>query len=200
MSYSERLVISVKNVEPIRDKKAIEAMKRILLGNKFGLRDHALFVLGINSGLRVSDLLELKINDVVDVKGKIKDRIALREKKTRKNKDFPISVTAGKALKEYLDTRKNADQEEPLFLSRNHKALGRQQAWIILSSAAKLAGIKENVGTHTLRKTFGYHAYADGKDIALVQTLLNHSHPAVTLRYIGITKEQTDRVYLSLNL
>jgi len=57
-------------------------------------------------------------------------------------------------------------------------------------------GITEAIGTHTLRKTFGYWAYKDGKDLSLIQKLLNHASPAVTLAYIGITQDELDDVYL----
>jgi len=63
-----------------------------------------------------------------------------------------------------------------------------------------MAGIKEPVGTHTMRKTFGYHAYKKGLDLAVIQKLLNHSSPSITLAYIGITQEDQDNVYMSLNL
>ena len=60
-------------------------------------------------------------------------------------------------------------------------------------------GITENIGTHTLRKTFGYHAYQTGADLTVIQDIFNHSAPRVTLRYIGINRDQRDAVYLSLN-
>ena len=76
----------------------------------------------------------------------------------------------------------------------------RQQAYKILNSVAKDVGIKEKIGTHTLRKTFGYHAYKNGYDITIVQKILNHSSPSVTLRYIGITQDKLDDVYMNLDL
>ncbi|MBP2660652.1 MAG: xerD 6 [Firmicutes bacterium] len=81
-------------------------MKKILLAKNF--RDYCLFTLGINSGLRISDLLNLQIRDVVDENGKMSDRITLREKKTSKTKDFPVSDIARKAITEYLVYRYNA--------------------------------------------------------------------------------------------
>lgn len=184
-------------VQPIRDLKQIETIKWIL--KQKSLRDYCLFVLGINSGLRISDLLRLRISDVSE-KGKPKDRIRLREKKTNKFKDFPISDNAKSAIKEYLKTR-IINENEPLFLSRKNKGfLLRQRAYKILNDVARSVGIKDKIGTHTLRKTFGYHAYNNGYDITLIQKLFNHSSPSVTLRYIGITQEQMDDVYLSLDL
>ena len=184
-------------VQPIRDLKQIETIKRLL--KQQNLRDYCLFTLGINSGLRISDLLKLTISDVI-YNGKVKDRIRIREKKTNKFKDFPLSKNTISAIKEYLKSR-DYNENEPLFISRKNKGfLLRQQAYKIINDVAKCIGIKEKIGTHTLRKTFGYHAYNNGYDITLIQKLFNHSSPCVTLRYIGITQDELDDVYLSLDL
>jgi integrase len=179
-------------VEPIRSKKQIESMKKYLKGQN--MRDYLLFVLGINSGLRISDLLKLMVDEVKD-----KDRISIREQKTGKAKDFPLSETCKKAIAEYLKV--TGLHYGALFASRKGgRPISRVQAYRILSMAASQVGITEAVGTHTLRKTFGYHAYQNGVDITRIQKLLNHSAPSITLAYIGITKEELDNVYISLNL
>ena len=190
-------------VEPIRDKTKIEAMKRYLKGKN--LRDFLLFVFGINSGLRVSDLLQLQLTNVFDHKGKPKDRLELKEQKTGKLKEFPLSPTVRKALEEYISTtatiNTTAEQEQWLFPSRKGAGpLDRRQAWRIISEAAHAVGIPGRIGTHTLRKTFGYWAFKQGADITRIQKLLNHSSPGITLAYIGITKDELDDVYLNLNL
>ena len=185
-------------VQPIRDKAKIEAVKKLLRGQS--LRDYCLFVLGINSGLRVGDLLALRVGDVLDERGKLAERISVREQKTGKRKDFPLGPSAQKALREYLDAHA-LRPDAPLFPSRKGGApLDRRTAWRIMSEAAKAVGITESIGTHTLRKTFGYHAYQMGMDVTRIQKLLNHSSPGVTLAYIGITREELDDVYLTLNL
>jgi site-specific recombinase XerD len=191
----------VDYVQPIRERKQIDAIKKILLStNK---RDYCLFVVGINSGLRIGDLLALTVGEVVDGK-KIKDRLEIREEKTKKAKDFPIGEMAKKALRDYLIDRfgklERAQLTEPLFLSKKGSFLQRAQAWKILNQAASAIGIKDRIGTHTLRKTFAYHAYTSGVDITRIQKLLNHSSPSVTLAYIGITQEELDNVYLTLEL
>jgi integrase len=184
-------------VQPIRDKKKINDMKKVLKANN--VRNYCLFVLGINSGLRIGDLLSLKVADVAEGK-KIKDRISLREQKTGKIKDFPIGATSVKALKEYLNETE-LNSEDYLFKSRKGNGpIGREQAWRILSEAAETVGIADSIGTHTLRKTFGYWAFKSGVDITRIQKLLNHSSPGVTLAYIGITQDELDDVYLNLNL
>jgi len=186
-------------VHPIRDKKQLESMKRVLLGGHEGRRNHCLFVLGINSGLRVSDLLSLYVHNVMDERGKVQDRIVIREKKTGKSKDFPLSVSAKKAITEYMATRPQCNRDEPLFKSRNGRALSRVQAWSILSEAGKRIGL-EKIGNHSMRKSFGYMAFTSGIDITRIMKLLNHSSPSITLSYIGITRAELDNVYLSLDL
>ena len=179
-------------VEPIKSKRHIESLKKYLRGQN--IRDYLLFVLGINSGLRISDLLKLTVEDV-----KNQERITIREQKTNKYKDFPISETCKKAINEYL--KSTGITTGTLFMSRKgNKPITRVQAYRILNEGAKTIGITESIGTHTLRKTFGYHAYMNGTDITRIQKLLNHSAPSVTLSYIGITKEELDNVYISLNL
>ena len=179
-------------VEPIRSKMQIDNIKHYLKNKN--LRDYLLFVLGINSGLRISDLLLLTVNDVNE-----KDRIVLREKKTGKSKDFPLSDTCKKAIQEYLKTIKISNG--CLFKSKkSDQPISRIQAYRIINKAARKIGINDAIGTHTLRKTFGYWAYKKGVDITKIQKLLNHSAPSVTLAYIGITKDELDDVYINLNL
>lgn len=192
----------MNTVEPIRDKRKLEKMKKLL--RESGTRDYCMFVLGINSGLRISDLLKLKVKDIMNQDGKLRDRISITEQKTGKVKDFPISESSGKALREHLSSLKDPQQEAWLFPSRkSSEPITRVQAWRILNDIAGRAGIStstEPIGTHTLRKTFGYHAYKMGMDLSVIQKLLNHSSPGVTLAYIGITRDDLDKVYLNLNL
>jgi integrase len=154
-------------VQPIRDKKKIEAMKKILSTSNNGKRDALMFIMGINSALRISDILLLKISDVLDNKGKPKLFVELREGKTEKSKRFPMAINVQKAITEYLQGY-NGSYDKPLFASRkanaegNYKAISRQQAYEIINKAAVAVSINENIGTHTLRKTFAYHAYKAG--------------------------------------
>ncbi|HWR06720.1 site-specific integrase, partial [Sporomusa sp.] len=174
-------------VEPIRDKQQIDAVKSYL--KKQNLRNYLLFVLGINSGLRISDLLVLKISDV-----KTKDRVIIREKKTGKKKDFPLSDTCKRTIDEYLASI--SSENDWLFKSKKgEQPITRIQAYRIMNRAARAVGIKGAIGTHTLRKTFGYWAYKSGADVTKIQKLLNHSAPSVTLAYIGITKDELDNIY-----
>jgi site-specific recombinase XerD len=200
-------------VQPIRDVKKIAAMKKYLLGGPYGTRNHLLFTLGINSALRISDLLSFKVSDVLTTKGEIKPRIVLREKKSARKatdsaraksgklKDFPLGDSSIAAIRLHLATLDTSDRRQPLFASKKGgEAITRQHAWTILSDAAEAVGIGENVGTHTLRKTFGYHAYQDGVPIETLAAIFNHGSTRETLRYIGITRDKLDKVYVKLNL
>ena len=189
------MVIEMKIVHPIKDVKKIESMKRVL--RERNLRDLLLFVMGINTALRVSDLLSLKVGDVQDGKGKFRNFVILREAKTGKVKQFPLNDSVLKVLREYISSE--MDDGTYLFSSAKGGAISRVQAYRILNGAATRVGI-EAVGTHTLRKTFGYHAYRKTRNLALVQKLLNHNSSGDTLRYIGIDQEDMDAAYLKLNL
>ena len=173
----------MNKVEPIRDKEKIEEMKTELMKDNY--RNYMIFLLGINTGLRISDLLQLKVKDI-----KGSSYIKLKEKKTAKSKKFYINSQLRAELEKYT---KNMSDHEYLFQSRNgvNQPLSRSQAYRILNQAGSKVGL-ESVGTHSLRKTFGYHHYQKHKDVALLQELFNHSAPSVTLDYIGVNQDLMD--------
>jgi integrase len=185
-------------VEPIRDLEKIAEMKAALKGKEG--RDELLFVMGINTALRISDLLSLSVGDVLDEEGNISVTLNLKEHKTGKAKRFPLNSAVKSALLGYLSQKSCRDRAEPLFPSQKGGALSRSQAWRLLKKAAESVGL-ENIGTHSLRKTFGYQVYKNsGGNLGLVQKLMNHSTSKVTLSYIGIDRETMDNAYLELNL
>ena len=166
-------------VYPIRQKEYINSVKRVL--RESGTRNLLLFLLGINTGLRVSDLLLLRVRDVKD-----KDSVQIREKKTKKTKKFLIPREIRPFISEYVEMK---PLSRYLFKSRkSNQPITRVQAYRIIRNACTILGI-DHAGTHSLRKTFGYHFYKQTKDIALLQKILNHSSQDITLRYIGVTQE-----------
>ena len=179
-------------VQPIRDLEKIEEIKTILKEN--GTRDLLLFCMGINTALRVSDLLKLKVGDV-----RGKSHVELKEQKTGKLKRFPLR---GKLLELVEGYIKNKSDEEYLFPSRNgnNKPITRVMAYLIINNACRKAGIQDRIGIHTLRKTFSYHHYQTYKDVAMLQFLLNHSSPSITLKYIGITQDNIEESLLNFEL
>ena len=157
-------------------------MKNLLL--RKGIRDYLLFVLGINTGLRISDALLLKVADVRN-----KSHIIITEQKTGKTKRFLINAQLAQEIDKCIV---GMDDDDYLFVSRGStKPISRVQAYRILNEAADKVGLSE-IGTHTLRKTFGYWHYQQFKDVAILQDIFNHSAPSITLRYIGITDDNKD--------
>ena len=179
----------MKFVQPIRDVKKIEEMKIIL--EKQCFRNYFLFLFGINTGLRISDILKLKVVDVKD-----KTHIIIKEEKTDKLKRFRINTTMQAEISDYVF---NMSESDYLFAGKMNKPISRVMAWKILNKAAKEINISE-IGTHTLRKTFGYHFYQKTRDVALLQNIFNHSSPSQTLRYIGINQDIIDEAIDDFNL
>lgn len=174
----------METVEPIRDLKKLECMRSWLL--KHGhYRDYLLFVLGTNTGLRVSDLLNLRVGDVKE------GYIRLREKKTRKARKHTLSPQLAEMIREYIHGKADNEYLFPSLRSPD-RPLDRHQAYRIINKAARACGVTERIGTHTLRKTFGYHFYKRYGDVALLQEIFNHSSPSTTLRYIGINQDEID--------
>lgn len=200
-------------VEPIRNKKQIKAMKKALLAMPYGKRNHLLFVLGINSGIRVHDLLQLPlravwkkglVNSLFIRNGEIYHRIIVKEK-SGKIKTFPLSETSRKAVRQYVDSirpdkKQKIDTHQPLFRSKKGGPITREHAWYILNQAAKEAGIPGKIGCHTLRKTFAYHAYRSGISMEVIMATLGHKTPAETLEYIGLEYNGPDDKYAGIEL
>ena len=172
----------MKLVQPIRD---LDKLADILdYFEATSERNYIMFMLGIHTGLRISDILKLKVKDV---RG---DYIRLKETKRKKNNRLLVVDELKKALRKYISGKPD---DEYLILSRKGKnqPIRRESAYQILREAAKHFGLSE-IGTHTLRKTFGYHFYQESKDIATLQDILNHSSTDYTLRYIGVNQDGRD--------
>lgn len=177
--------------EPIRDKQDI--WRIIDHFNSKGKQKYAvLFELGCYTGLRASDLLKLKVSDVYN-----QSQVYLREKKTGKYKSFSLQPHLQDLLNDFC---KGRNINEPLFISNTSKPILRIVFYKALVNACKKLNINANIGSHSCRKTFGYHHYKQFKDISLLQKILNHYSPDVTMRYIGITQDEINKSYLQLNL
>ncbi|HEY8890316.1 MAG TPA: site-specific integrase [Clostridium sp.] len=188
----------MNTVSPIRDKKQLEAMKNFLKGKD--VRDYLMLMVGISSALRISDILCMRTKDIWTGR-KPTEFIMLNEKKTGKAKRFPITKNLNKCIILFMKEH-DLEQDDYVFQSRkgNGKAITRQHAAYILSQAGDYVGIKEPISTHSMRKTWGYWAYKSGVSLALIMEALNHSSMANTRKYLGITQDDLDNVYMSLNL
>ncbi|NFN17446.1 site-specific integrase [Clostridium botulinum] len=170
----------MKIVKPILEDEKIKEIENYLKNNNE--RDYILFLCGITLGLRISDILSLKVGDIID-----KDIIYIAEQKTGKAKEIAISKKLKRELKNYCKDKKNI---EYLFKSRQgeNNPIGRDRAYRIIRYAAEVFGLKR-IGTHSLRKTFGRKYYQKYEDIEGLREYFNHDTSAVTRRYIGVEQE-----------
>ncbi|MBE3101710.1 MAG: tyrosine-type recombinase/integrase [Firmicutes bacterium] len=179
-------------VEPIRNKAKIKQMYHYLAGKepKYGL----LFKFGLNTGLRISDILPVKLKDIHNENGEFRDYFILKEKKTEKWRKIKLNNSLRKDIEAYVKDE-NLIPDSYLFPSKKGNYLGRIQAYRVLKEAAEIMGI-ENFGTHSMRKTWGYWTYKISKyNIGLIMDTFNHSSQNITLRYIGVNQDQKDELY-----
>lgn len=173
-------------VEPIRDPIILENMCNYLKDTNE--RNYILFLMGIYTGLRISDILKFKVRDL-----KEKRHINLREQKTNKQKIIEINPILRRELDKYIEDK---DPDEFLIKSREsyNQPISRYMAYKILKDLGEMFKVS-NLGTHTMRKTFGYHYYKQKGDVATLQKIFNHSSPSITLLYIGIEQEDINKAY-----
>ncbi len=174
----------MSKVSPIRSQAKISQMKEYL--KEQSERDYMLFHMGINVGVRIGDLIKLRVRDILG------EYIDIIEEKRGKERVYLINNQLRRSLDEYVSGQE-LEPDDYLFQSRKgeNEHVGRIQAYRILNDAATVLGI-EKVGTHTLRKTYGYWHYKRFRDVALLQKIFGHSSPSETLIYIGIEQDEID--------
>jgi integrase len=194
----------MSTTQPIRNKNQIRELANYYL-KRGQLRNYVLIVVGVHTALRISDLLRITWGDVYDFEQKrVRSSITVTEKKTGKTKTIALNKTAVSALAMYASQKHAAPEGlSPsgfLFESRRTKAaISRVQAYRIIRDAAKNLGM-ERASCHSLRKTFGYHAWKSGVSPAVIMEIYSHSSFVVTRRYLGVTRDDTDGVYLNAKL
>ena len=201
-----------RTTQPIRKDAQRNEMDKYFM--RHNPRNRVLFALGIYTGRRISDILNLDVRDVaeIDRRGRlcIRERLTVQEGKTGKFADILIHPKLKRILSKYLRHRRKECEtlgallNEPLLKSRKTRHDGqyritRRHALRILSECAHACGVEGRIGTHSLRKTFGYRLYNNETSIETIQQALNHSSPEVTLSYIGITRDDFDEAILSLD-
>lgn len=213
----ESVVVQDHAAEPIKSLNDIDRISTYLISRK-RWRDNMLFILGINFGLRCSDLRELRFCNLINDNFTFKDTFAVFEKKTRKtrkkkkNRYISINNAVMEAVMLYLENTPNVSLSDYLFKSEARRTKNKE--WgepltvraieYILKGIAKDLDLNMHVSTHTLRKTFCYHQMVmsnnDHRKLLLLQKMMNHSSPQQTLDYIGITSEEIEEAYKTLNL
>jgi integrase len=176
-------------VDPIKKRKDIDSIKKLLGDDP---RNSALFTIGINTNLRASDLLRIKVGQVRDLKPG--DEIELKEKKTGKSRRITLNKACVQAIQRFLASRPYADedllftgQRGPLTVSSVHRLV---KGW------CRAINLRGNYGSHSLRKTWGYHQRVTfGVDIPRLMVCFNHSTQRQTLDYLCIQPEEIKDVY-----
>lgn len=191
----------MSTTQPIRSREALDNFKRFYVCQRPNLRNYTLIVLGLNTALRISDILHLKWKDIFDEKeNHVREHLELTEQKTGKQKVLILNDTVCRALYDYKDfvfAGIPCRSEQYLFVSQKgiNTPLCRSQAYRIVKTAAEASGLCCHVSCHSLRKTFGYHAWKQGVPPALLMDIYNHSSYKITKRYLCIEQDERDEVY-----
>ena len=171
----------------------IKSIKKLLANNS---RNYLLFVMGINNGLRTGDILKLKVEDVKKLKPG--QSIVIRESKTGKNNILMINKTVYKALQTFLEDTKSKKGEYLFASQKNRKPLKIHSVNALVKKWTKEINLSGNYGSHTLRKTFGYIQRTEfGVGFEVLAKRFNHTSPAITMRYLGLTSGEVNEVLMN---
>lgn len=190
----------MSTTEPIRDIHKLLDFKNYYLDIKPNLRNYAIIAVGLNTALRISDILNLTCDDVYQ-DGKVRRHITVTERKTGKENRILLNHEAETALaqyrKELIQTEMYKEGNPYLFPSsrKAHAPISRSQAYRMVTAAAAAVGIEGHISCHSLRKTFGYHAWKQGSDPVVIMVIFNHSSLSITKRYLCIEQDDKDEVY-----
>jgi integrase len=177
-------------VEPIKTLKDIKAIKKLLMDNP---RDLALFTLGINTNLRASDLVNITVKQVSDLKAG--DDLVLKEKKTGKERRISLNAACITAIQSLLKSS-SLDDDDPLFKSRKGSKLLVQSVHRLVKGWCAEINLKGNYGSHTLRKTWGYHQRVTfGSDLPTLMECFNHATQRQTMKYLCVQPDEIKSIY-----
>ena len=199
----------MKITQPIRDIAELKKIKRYYREVKPNKRNFLLIICGLNTALRISDILKLRWKDVYNENLlSFKSHIDVKEQKTGKKTTVFINKNLKEALASFLKdilAKKGKlcnVMEQFIFIGQKStdKPISRIQAFRIISEAAKKCLLSHKVSCHSLRKTFGYHAWKKGVSPALLTSIYNHSSYKITTRYLGIEQDDRDEVFELVNL
>lgn len=192
----------MSTTQPIRNINELEQFKDYYRTVKPNDRNYMLIIIGLNTALRISDILHLTCGDVYDFEQKkFRTHIKVREQKTGKINQIYINTTIRRVLAVCIPSPQRPASSW-IFESRIHSdgPLSRYQAYRIIKEAAEYAGLGGNISCHSLRKSFGYHAWKQGTPPALLMNIYNHSTYQITKRYLGIEQDERDEVFMNIKI
>lgn len=188
--------------QPLKRKEDIKKLENYFYQKK-EYRNYLLVVMGLNTALRISDLLQIKWTDVYNKETRqFFHHVHLIEQKTGKRTIILLNSTVKQALKEYgRRIEKNTDSPFIFFSPQKpEQPLSRIQAYRIIQRAIKELDIHGQISCHSLRKTFGYQAWKEGAEPALLMSVFNHSSYSITKRYLCIDQDDKDQLFMKINL
>lgn len=187
--------------QPIRNTEKLSHFVAYYATAEPNTRNYLLIMTGLHTALRISDILALRWRDVIDpLSGKNQTHLSLIEHKTGKSTRIALCSELQNAFYTYY--KEDSHQPEAYIFCAAHTPytpLSRSQAYRIVKKAAENAIHEEHISCHSLRKTFGYHAWKQGIPPAMLMDIYNHSSYAITKRYLGITQDERDDVFLSIH-
>ena len=184
----------MKGTRPL-DNKEIRLVSACFDGNPFEHRNRGLFMLGVSTGGRISELLSLTIGDVYQNGRAVTDLLFDKSivKGGEISRAVPVNSDGRRAISDLIawheEKYNTIAPSRPLFPSRNKNgsvAMNRQTAHEMLKKAFTAAGLNGKLATHSLRKSFAQRVYEESSDIYLVQELLGHRNVSTTQKYIGV--------------
>ena len=193
----------MSQTQPIKNVAEMKQFRDYYLYEHFNLRNYTMIVIGLNTALRVSDLLSLHWENVWDFpRNQFRKHIEVVESKTGKTNRIAINTSVQQALLLYKDSLSGIASTDFLFPSPrdNTKPLSRYQAFRIVKRAAESVGIEGVISCHSMRKTFGYQASKQGVPPALLMNIYNHSSYQITKRYLDIDQDDKDEAFCKINL
>ncbi len=191
---------NMSSTMPIKNRSQLKKFTGYYSNVKVNSRNHALLVTGLNTALRISDILSLKWEDVYSFENdKFLRHMIIREKKTGKINIIPINSELKEELRSFGGSV-GISRGKYLFQSRKgyNCPISRSQAFRIVKEAAGYAGCDDNISCHSLRKTFGYMAWNMGASVTVLMEIFNHSSYDVTRRYLGIGQYEKDEIYMNM--
>lgn len=192
--------------QPIRTPEELEHFKNYYQFVHPNPRNHLLIIIGLNTALRISDILNLRWENVYDFQqGHYRNHISIIEQKTGKKTCIFLNQKIVCALTQYQQhlSHQNRKTEAQSFIfchTNKNIPISRVQAFRIIKEAAEYCHISGIISCHSLRKTFGYHAWKQGASPALLMNVYNHSSYEVTKRYLGIEQDDRDNLFRSIQL
>ncbi len=187
--------------KPIKNQENIQKLKDYFLGQQ-RYRDYTLVTFGLNTALRISDLLSLTWKDVYHFDTHcFYTYVNVKEQKTGKMNQIYLNVSVIQALSLLLEHNQDISEDTYIFKSRKGtQPISRIQAYRIIHDAGNALGFETKVSCHSLRKTFGYQAWKQGAEPALIMNIYNHSSYQITKRYLCIDQDDRDSLYQRVNL